>query len=232
MRSSSSSIGVAGAQRIVGAHPVLPAGEGRVVAAVGLVGDERRPAHQRLLDLGRQPQAEEVDQRQVDRDEEGVLGGVDHLVRQPAPEDAEIAGAELGDMALHPVGHGAAEDVVDLDLGVPVRRRHDARLLVADHQAVRAPARPCSSAGSSGACRRSYHSTSSSSQCGGRGPEVRYCRDSPEDGQQQGRNEHAPSPSLRSIGARPGRRAGGAPKPSRARSRSGAGTSPPRRSRR
>ena len=130
---------VAGAQRIVGAHPVLPAGEGRVVAAVGLVGDERRPAHQRLLDLGRQPQAEEVDQRQVDRDEEGVLGGVDHLVRHPAPEDAEIAGGELGDIALHPVGHRAAEDVVDLDLGVPVRRRHDARLLVADHQAVGHP---------------------------------------------------------------------------------------------
>ena len=41
---------------------------------------------------------------------------------------------ELGRMALHPVVHRAAEDVVDLDLGVPVRRRHDARLLVADHQ--------------------------------------------------------------------------------------------------
>ena len=95
-------------------------------------------------------------------------------------------------MALHPVVHRAAKDVVDLDLGVPVRRRHDARLLVADDQAVRAPARPCSSAGSSGACRHLTIQQVYLPIAGDAAPQSGIVGTAPKHGQQQGRNKHAP----------------------------------------
>ena len=97
--------------------------------------------HELVGERRRQPQAEEVQQRQVDGDEEGILGGVDHLVRQAAPEQAQVAGIERDRVPVHAVLHGAAEDEVDLDLGVPMRPHHDAGLLVTDHQIVGQPLR-------------------------------------------------------------------------------------------
>ena len=86
-----------------------------------------------------QLEPEEVHERQMDRHEERVRRGVDDLMRQSAPEEAELARLQLHRMPAHAVFESAAEHVVDLDLRMPVRRRHDARLLVADDERVRHP---------------------------------------------------------------------------------------------
>jgi hypothetical protein len=64
---------------------------------------------------------------------------VDDLMRQTAPEQAKLARFQLHGVPAHPIFDGATEHVVDLNLGMPVRHRHDARLLVADDQRVRDP---------------------------------------------------------------------------------------------
>ena len=103
------------------------------------VGDERRAVRQLVHQLARESQPEEMHQRQMDGDEEGVVRRVDHLMRQAAPEEAELPRLQLHRVPAHPVFERAAEHVVDLNLRMPVRRRHDAGLLVAHDERVRHP---------------------------------------------------------------------------------------------
>ena len=82
-------------ERVVGAQVVDPAPECGVVLRLRSRGDQRCAAHQPLLDVAGKPQAEEMDQRQVNGDEQRVLCGVDDPMRQSTPEQAEIAGPQL-----------------------------------------------------------------------------------------------------------------------------------------
>ena len=64
---------------------------------------------QLVHEVGRQPQPEEMHQGQVQGHEEGVVGGIDHLMRQAAPEQAEVARLEPHLVAAHLVFESAAE---------------------------------------------------------------------------------------------------------------------------
>ncbi len=69
-------------------------------------------------------------QRQMRAGIDGVVRCIVHLVRLATPEQAHLAGSERNLVAVHAVMHGAADDEIDLDLGVPVRLEHDQRMIV------------------------------------------------------------------------------------------------------
>ena len=90
-----------------------------------------------MADIGRQVQPEEMHQRQMRAGIDGVVGEIVHLVRQPAPEQAHLAGRKRDFMLGHAVMHAAAHDEVHLDLGVPVRLQHHQRVVMEHLQGQR-----------------------------------------------------------------------------------------------
>ncbi|MEO8883904.1 MAG: hypothetical protein ABI377_10930 [Devosia sp.] len=69
--------------------------------------------------------------------EERILARTDHLMRQPAPEEAEFEGAQCQVVTVHSIGDVAAKDEIHFHLGVPMRLVHQTRALVDDNQIIR-----------------------------------------------------------------------------------------------